>query len=98
MFGINFTAGQTLSYRVIAPNGPNTLVTVNQNTPRCNVNDPNFVCTQRCEAEQAGGVRLERHGLHARLRVELPVPGAVRVVLLGVQQVPGGAAGERVCV
>ena len=45
-----------------------------------------------------GGVRLERRGLHARLRVELPVPGAVRVVLLGVQQVPRGAAGERVCV
>ena len=53
VFGINFTAGQTLSYRVIAPNGPNTLVTVNQNSPRCNINDPNFVCTQRCEAEQA---------------------------------------------
>ena len=51
-FAVNFTAGQTLSYRVIAPNGPNTLLTVTQNSPRCNVNDPTFVCTQRCEAEQ----------------------------------------------
>jgi hypothetical protein len=51
-FAVNFTAGQTLSYRVIAPNGPNTLLTVNQNSPRCNVDDPTFVCTQRCEAEQ----------------------------------------------
>ena len=53
VFGLNFSAGQTLSYRVVAPNGPNTLLTVNQNSPRCNVNDRTFICAQRCEAEQA---------------------------------------------
>jgi hypothetical protein len=53
VFGVNFSAGQTLSYRVVAPNGPNTLLTVNQNSPRCNVNDRTFICAQRCEAEQA---------------------------------------------
>jgi hypothetical protein len=53
VFGINFTAGETMSYRVIAANGPNSLVTVNQNTPCCNKNEPRLVCSQRCEAKQA---------------------------------------------
>jgi hypothetical protein len=48
-FGTNFTAGQTLSYRLIAPNGPNTLLTVNQNSPRCNVNSRPFICAQACD-------------------------------------------------
>jgi len=51
VFGINFNAGQTLSYRLVAPSGPNTLLTVNQNSPRCNVNDRTFICAQRCNAE-----------------------------------------------
>lgn len=48
-FGINFTAGQTLSYRLVAPSGPNTLLTVNQNSPRCNVNSRPFICAQACD-------------------------------------------------
>lgn len=49
VFGTNFTAGQTLSYRLIAPNGPNTLLTVNQNSPRCDVNNRNVICAQSCD-------------------------------------------------
>jgi secreted trypsin-like serine protease len=48
-FGTNFTAGQTLSYRLIAPNGPNTLLTVNQSSPRCDVNSRPFICAQACD-------------------------------------------------
>ncbi|MGC4093299.1 MAG: trypsin-like serine protease [Polyangiaceae bacterium] len=51
VFGVNFAANQTLSYRVVAPSGPNTLLTVNSNSPRCNVNDRSFICAQRCDAE-----------------------------------------------
>jgi hypothetical protein len=51
VFGLNFTANQTLSYRLTAPSGPNTLLTVNSNSPRCNVNDHQFVCVQSCEAQ-----------------------------------------------
>jgi hypothetical protein len=51
VFGINFNTGQTLSYRLIAPSDPNTLLTVTSNSPRCNVNDREFICAQRCDAE-----------------------------------------------
>lgn len=53
VFGLNFNAGQTLSYRLNPQNGPNTLLTVNQNSPRCNVNSRDFICAQACDASQA---------------------------------------------
>ena len=53
VFAVNFNAGQTLSYKVVSPNGPTTQLTVNQNSPRCNVNDRTFICARKCEAEQA---------------------------------------------
>ncbi len=50
-FGVNFSANQTLSYRLTAPSGPNTLITVNSSSPRCNLNDRKVICAKACDAE-----------------------------------------------
>lgn len=48
-FGLNFTTNQTLTYKLVAPSGPTTTLTVNKNSPRCNVNDRSYICAQACD-------------------------------------------------
>ncbi len=53
VFGINFTAGQTLSYRLSPPNSPTTTLTVNANSPRCSPTALSTACAQSCDASLA---------------------------------------------
>ena len=53
VFGVSFTAGQTLSWRLSAPNSPTTTLTVNANSPRCSATALATTCAQACDAQLA---------------------------------------------
>jgi hypothetical protein len=54
-FGVNFTAGQTLSWKLSPPNSPTTTLNATSQSPRCAADNRGFVCAQACEATVAAG-------------------------------------------
>jgi len=52
-FNLDFTAGQTLSWRLAPTNSPTTQLTVTSASPRCAPDNRGFVCAQACDASQA---------------------------------------------
>jgi Trypsin len=53
VFGTRFNAGQTLSWRLAAPNSPSTTLSVNSASPRCPANTLPTACAQSCDASLA---------------------------------------------
>lgn len=50
---VDFSAGQTLRWRLAPTNSPVTQLTVTSTSPRCAADNRGFVCAQACEASQA---------------------------------------------
>jgi trypsin len=50
-FGVNFTSGQTLSWRLSAPNSPTTTLNVNAASPHCSTTALAPVCAQSCDSQ-----------------------------------------------
>lgn len=53
VFGVNFTAGQTVTYRLAPPNSPTTTLNVTQASQRCNATALATTCAQSCDAQIA---------------------------------------------
>jgi hypothetical protein len=53
LFSLDFTARQTLRWRLAPTNSPTTQLTVTSTSPRCAPDNRGFVCTQACDASQA---------------------------------------------
>jgi hypothetical protein len=54
-FGVSFTAGQTLTWKLSPPNSPTTTLNATSQSPRCAANNRGFVCAQACDATVAAG-------------------------------------------
>jgi hypothetical protein len=48
-FSVDFDRSERLSYKLDPPQGPSTQLNVDRRSPRCDENDPLFVCAQACE-------------------------------------------------
>jgi hypothetical protein len=49
-FGVDFTAGQELTWRLSPKSGPTTVVTANQSSPACDPNNVTLLCANQCDA------------------------------------------------
>ena len=55
-FGADFTAGQTLLYKLAPPSGPTTLLSVNQSSPTCGTEQAaQALCGSSCRAQLRSG-------------------------------------------
>jgi len=52
-FAIEFTARERLVYELEAPHARNSSARADARSPRCDVNDQEFICAQHCEASAA---------------------------------------------
>jgi hypothetical protein len=52
-FSVPFTSGQTLSWTLVPPGGPSTVVQANAGSPICDPSDQTFICAKACDAQQA---------------------------------------------
>ena len=52
-FGITFSAGQTITWRLSPPNSPTTTLNVNSSSPRCAPNTITTACALSCDAQDA---------------------------------------------
>jgi hypothetical protein len=53
VFGVNFNAGQTISWKLSPTNSPTTTLTVNASSPRCAATSLATACAQSCDAQVA---------------------------------------------
>jgi secreted trypsin-like serine protease len=49
-FGVPFTAGQSLTWKLNPPGGPTTVVRADASSPRCDSGSPELVCSAKCQA------------------------------------------------
>ena len=48
-FSVPFTSGQTLSWKLVPPGGPSTVVQASAASPVCDPNNQTFVCAKSCD-------------------------------------------------
>jgi hypothetical protein len=53
VFGVNFNAGQTISWKLSPPNSSTTTLSVSSASPRCSSTSLPAVCAQSCDAQLA---------------------------------------------
>lgn len=53
VFGVDFEAGERLTYQLMPPHGPKTRLHVDAASPRCSEDDPNLLCARQCETALA---------------------------------------------
>lgn len=49
-FSVDFSAGETLTWKLSPPGGPITVVTANASAPRCDTDSTEFLCAAQCDA------------------------------------------------
>jgi hypothetical protein len=52
-FSVPFTSGQTLSWTLVPPGGPSTVLQASAASPICDPNNPTLVCAKACDAQLA---------------------------------------------
>lgn len=57
-FGVPFSAGQSLTWRLNPPGGPTTVVRADASSPRCDPADPSLTCAKYCNAALAAECSL----------------------------------------
>ncbi len=53
VFGVDFNAGQTITWRLSPPNSSTTILNASSTSPRCGANAPTTICAQSCDSQIA---------------------------------------------